>query len=412
MSTTNPSPTLYVRNIDDKVKTSELRAQLYALFSSYGRIQDIRATKGTKMRGQAFLVFADLAGATTAMRACEGIPFYDKPLVSLLMNPLALASVLSLSLVCSTSNMLAARLTQRSDCKIQTLSRLHSQRQKARRLQRWRLHLHQDPKARTLGHLLNGHATMTSRTPNASRSGRRLTRLATMMTTRWRSKRTKMLQRLLQQVPQLVRFSSYYLRAVVVLTSHGSQLLVGSNGHLQQRSSSQTSPKKSQKTCCPFSSSSTSHSISRFRSLTLRGTDTKDSSQPQSPSRRILPSSLVPPPTRKQRWLRSSTTRPTLRRRPKTRSTDSQSKRAGRSPYSLYDLARESNLCIYLPVWPKFLVHFQSGDVVRQAVWYISKKYMGMQQENESTARDDSTNAITVGKCMRVLGTDAGDSSK
>jgi len=32
------------------------------------------------MRGQAFLVFADLAGATAAMRACAGMTFYDKPL--------------------------------------------------------------------------------------------------------------------------------------------------------------------------------------------------------------------------------------------------------------------------------------------------------------------------------------------
>jgi len=32
------------------------------------------------MRGQAFLVFSDLAGATAAMRACEGIVFYDKPM--------------------------------------------------------------------------------------------------------------------------------------------------------------------------------------------------------------------------------------------------------------------------------------------------------------------------------------------
>jgi RNA recognition motif-containing protein len=32
------------------------------------------------MRGQAFLVFADQAGATSAMRACEGIAFYDKPM--------------------------------------------------------------------------------------------------------------------------------------------------------------------------------------------------------------------------------------------------------------------------------------------------------------------------------------------
>jgi U2 small nuclear ribonucleoprotein B'' len=38
--------------------------------------------KGAKMRGQAFLVYTDLAGATSAMRACDGMIFYDKPLVS------------------------------------------------------------------------------------------------------------------------------------------------------------------------------------------------------------------------------------------------------------------------------------------------------------------------------------------
>jgi len=41
------------------------------------------------MRGQAFLVFADLAGATAAMRACTGMMFYDKPLVRLHLPSLA-----------------------------------------------------------------------------------------------------------------------------------------------------------------------------------------------------------------------------------------------------------------------------------------------------------------------------------
>ncbi|KZW03751.1 RNA-binding domain-containing protein [Exidia glandulosa HHB12029] len=76
----SPSATLYVHNLNDKVKTGELRHQLFALFSTYGRLIDVVASKGTKMRGQAFLVFHDLAAATTAMRACEGMSFYDKPL--------------------------------------------------------------------------------------------------------------------------------------------------------------------------------------------------------------------------------------------------------------------------------------------------------------------------------------------
>lgn len=81
MSSTQPNATLYVHNLNEKVKKQELRTQLHALFTTYGRVVDIVAMKGTKMRGQAFLVFADLAGATAALRACEGIVFYDKPMV-------------------------------------------------------------------------------------------------------------------------------------------------------------------------------------------------------------------------------------------------------------------------------------------------------------------------------------------
>lgn len=77
-----PNTTLYINNLNDKVNKEELRSQLYALFTTYGKIIDVIASKGPKMKGQAFLVFTDLAGATAALRACEGMQFYDKPLVS------------------------------------------------------------------------------------------------------------------------------------------------------------------------------------------------------------------------------------------------------------------------------------------------------------------------------------------
>lgn len=80
----HPSTTLYVNNLNDKVNKEELRSQLYALFTTYGKTIDIVASKGPKMKGQAFVVFVDLASATTAMRACEGMIFYDKPMVSLI----------------------------------------------------------------------------------------------------------------------------------------------------------------------------------------------------------------------------------------------------------------------------------------------------------------------------------------
>ncbi|KAG6812328.1 hypothetical protein H0H92_003412 [Tricholoma furcatifolium] len=79
-SSNQPNTTLYLNNLNDKVNKEELKTQLYALFTTYGKIIDIVASKKQAMRGQAFLVFNDLAGATSAMRACEGMVFYDKPI--------------------------------------------------------------------------------------------------------------------------------------------------------------------------------------------------------------------------------------------------------------------------------------------------------------------------------------------
>jgi len=79
-SSNQPNTTLYINNLNDKVNKDELRIQLYALFTTYGKVIDIVASKSQQMRGQAFLVFTDLAGATSAMRACAGMMFYDKPL--------------------------------------------------------------------------------------------------------------------------------------------------------------------------------------------------------------------------------------------------------------------------------------------------------------------------------------------
>jgi len=75
-----PNSTLYINNLNDKVNKEELCLQLYALFTTHGKVIDVIASKSQKMRGQAFLVFGDQAGATSAMRACEGMVFYDKPM--------------------------------------------------------------------------------------------------------------------------------------------------------------------------------------------------------------------------------------------------------------------------------------------------------------------------------------------
>ncbi|XP_068178552.1 U2 small nuclear ribonucleoprotein B'' [Antennarius striatus] len=75
-----PNHTIYINNINDRVKKEELKRSLYALFSQFGQIIEIVAMKTMKMRGQAFVVFKELAAATNALRQLQGFPFYNKPM--------------------------------------------------------------------------------------------------------------------------------------------------------------------------------------------------------------------------------------------------------------------------------------------------------------------------------------------
>jgi len=61
----------------------DLKKSLYAIFSQFGQILDIVAMKGIKMNGQAFVIFKDITSSTNALRAMQGFPFYDKPMVSI-----------------------------------------------------------------------------------------------------------------------------------------------------------------------------------------------------------------------------------------------------------------------------------------------------------------------------------------
>lgn len=80
MSSTQPSTTLYVTNLDDKLKKEDLRRVLYMIFSIHGKVLDVVSLKGEKRRGQAFVVFRDLQGSAAAMRRESGNIVLGKPL--------------------------------------------------------------------------------------------------------------------------------------------------------------------------------------------------------------------------------------------------------------------------------------------------------------------------------------------
>ncbi|XP_058075242.1 U2 small nuclear ribonucleoprotein B''-like [Magnolia sinica] len=75
-----PNQTIYIKNLNEKVKKEELKRSLYSLFSQYGRILDVVALKTAKLRGQAWVVFSEVPAASTAVRQMQSFPFYDKPM--------------------------------------------------------------------------------------------------------------------------------------------------------------------------------------------------------------------------------------------------------------------------------------------------------------------------------------------
>ncbi|CAM6129101.1 unnamed protein product [Calypogeia fissa] len=75
---TPPNQTIYINNLNEKIKKEEIKKSLYAVFSQFGKILDIVACKTLKLRGQAWVVFDDVTAATNALRQMQGFPFYDK----------------------------------------------------------------------------------------------------------------------------------------------------------------------------------------------------------------------------------------------------------------------------------------------------------------------------------------------
>lgn len=52
-----PNQTLFIKNIDEKLKKDKLRRYLYLLFSQFGKILDVVACRGLRLRGKVSIIF-------------------------------------------------------------------------------------------------------------------------------------------------------------------------------------------------------------------------------------------------------------------------------------------------------------------------------------------------------------------
>ncbi|KAL9104137.1 MAG: hypothetical protein Q9163_000884 [Psora crenata] len=79
--TNPPNPTVYVKNLEERIKQDELKEALIEIFSEYGNIVDLVAKKNFKAKGQAFVVFDGVEAAQRAIEEVQGFELFEKPMV-------------------------------------------------------------------------------------------------------------------------------------------------------------------------------------------------------------------------------------------------------------------------------------------------------------------------------------------
>ncbi|KNZ51447.1 uncharacterized protein VP01_394g2 [Puccinia sorghi] len=73
--------TVYLNNLNEKVKLPALKQTLKNLLKNFGPVLDVVAHRSVRMRGQAFVAFADREVAARAVKEVKGFPLYGKPIV-------------------------------------------------------------------------------------------------------------------------------------------------------------------------------------------------------------------------------------------------------------------------------------------------------------------------------------------
>jgi RNA recognition motif-containing protein len=93
-----PHYSVYVRNLEERVKPEVLKETLRTIFSEYGNVIDIVAKTNLKAKGQAFVVFDSPESALNAIEEVQGFDLFEKPM------HLALARTRSDATVLKTGN--------------------------------------------------------------------------------------------------------------------------------------------------------------------------------------------------------------------------------------------------------------------------------------------------------------------
>ncbi|KAI9725235.1 MAG: hypothetical protein M1828_003416 [Chrysothrix sp. TS-e1954] len=80
MATEAPITTVYVRNLEERIKIPTLKETLTEIFAEFGSIVDIVAKTNLKARGQAFVIYDDPDAAEAAVETVQDFEIFGKPM--------------------------------------------------------------------------------------------------------------------------------------------------------------------------------------------------------------------------------------------------------------------------------------------------------------------------------------------
>ncbi|KAK5998156.1 small nuclear ribonucleoprotein U1 [Cladobotryum mycophilum] len=75
-----PVSTVYVQNLEERVRPEILTDALKTIFSEFGNVVDIIAKRNVKAKGQAFIVFDNPESAHEAIEEVQGFEVFGKPM--------------------------------------------------------------------------------------------------------------------------------------------------------------------------------------------------------------------------------------------------------------------------------------------------------------------------------------------
>ncbi|CEI62930.1 hypothetical protein FVEN_g501 [Fusarium venenatum] len=80
MASESQISTVYVQNLEERVKLETLVDALRTIFSEFGNVVDIVAKKNLRAKGQAFIVYDNAESANEAIEEINGFDLFEKPM--------------------------------------------------------------------------------------------------------------------------------------------------------------------------------------------------------------------------------------------------------------------------------------------------------------------------------------------